>query len=203
MRGTRGLLIPAGVSVAVLLGACHKEVEHNGALPVDTAAVMPMLDTMPAADSATAADSSADSSSIDSVTAELPPAEPSIVAVADSAAGDRLFHGKGRCFTCHGERGQGTPRLGPSLTDSEWLAGNGSLASIVDVIARGVATPKASSVAMPAYSAMLSEQEIALTAAYVYALAHPGSSTADSGRTGGTVHDTSRRATVAPHGAPR
>ncbi len=197
MRGARGLLIPAGVSVAVLLCACHKEVKQGGALPIDTAAVMPMLDTMPAADSA-AADSSADSSNVDSGTAELPPAVPSIIAVADSAAGDALFHGKGRCFTCHGERGQGTPRLGSSLTDSEWLAGNGSLASIRDVIARGVAAPIASSVAMPAYSAMLSEQEIALTADYVYTLAHPGSTAADSAHAGGAAHDTSDGALPSP-----
>jgi mono/diheme cytochrome c family protein len=33
---------------------------------------------------------------------------------------------------------------------------------------------------MPAYSGMLSAKEIELTAAYVYALAHPGSTVADS-----------------------
>jgi mono/diheme cytochrome c family protein len=173
-------------------------VKQGGALPIDTAAVMPMLDTMPAADSAAAADSNAASSNVDSGTAELPPAVPSILAVADSAAGDALFHGKGRCFTCHGERGQGTPRLGSSLTDSEWLAGNGSLASIRDVIAHGVATSKASSVAMPAYSSMLSEQEIALTADYVYALAHPGSTAAASAPAEGTARDTSGRALPSP-----
>jgi mono/diheme cytochrome c family protein len=203
VRRARGLLIPAGVSVALLLGACHKEAKRGGAVPIDTAAVMPMLDTMPA-DSAAAADSSADSSGVDSAIAELPPAEPSIIAVADSAAGDQLFHGKGRCFTCHGERGQGTPRLGAALNDSEWLAGNGSLASIREVIARGVATPKASSVAMPAYSGMLSEREIALIAAYVYVHAHPGSTAAaDSGHAAGTARDTSARPHAPPNGAHR
>jgi mono/diheme cytochrome c family protein len=141
---------------------------------------MPVLDTTPASDSSASADSTADSTAIDSLSAALPPDVPSTVAVADSAAGDALFHGKGRCFTCHGERGQGTPRLGSSLTDSEWLAGSGSLASIEYVITHGVAVSKASSVAMPAYSAMLSTKEIELTAAYVYALAHPGSTVADS-----------------------
>jgi mono/diheme cytochrome c family protein len=33
---------------------------------------------------------------------------------------------------------------------------------------------------MPAYSGMLSTKEIELTAAYVYALAHPGATVADS-----------------------
>jgi len=222
VRGTRGLLSPAAVSVAILLGACHKETQHDGALPIDTAAVMPMLDTSPAPESAAPAESVADSAAIDSATAAtapLQPTEPSFILASDSAAGDRIFHGKGRCFTCHGDRGQGTPRLGPSLSDSAWLAGNGSLASIRDVIAHGVATPKAASVAMPAYSAMLSEQEITLTAAYVYALAHPGSTTPDSAHAGGgrgtgsgtggdaaggaNGGDSSGHSPTPPRGAPR
>lgn len=201
MTAARDFLAPAGIAVTILLGACHKEVQRGGALPIDTAAVMPVLDTTPAPDSATLVDSSADSSGADSASAALFPAEPSIIAVADSAAGDRLFHGKGRCFTCHGERGQGTPRLGPSLNDGEWLAGNGSLAWIRDVIAHGVAVPKAASVAMPAYSAMLSEREIALTADYVYALAHPGSTAPDSARADSSARDTSGHAL--PPGAER
>jgi mono/diheme cytochrome c family protein len=180
VRGARGFLIPAGISATIFLGACHTDVKSGGAVPIDTAAVMPMLDTTPAPDSSALPDSTADSTAIDSLSAALPPDVPSTIAVADSAAGDGLFHGKGRCFTCHGERGQGTPRLGSSLTDSEWLAGSGSLASIEYVITHGVAASKASSVAMPAYSAMLSTKEIELTAAYVYALAHPGSTVADS-----------------------
>ena len=189
MRGVHSFLIPAGISVTIFLGACHKEVKSGGALPIDTAAVMPTLDTTPAPDSATLADSIADST--DSATAALYPAEPSVIAIADSAAGDQLFHGKGRCFTCHGERGQGTPRLGSSLTDSEWLVGNGSLAAIRDVIAHGVAAPKAASVAMPAYSAMLSERELALTADYVYTLAHPNSTVPDSARADSGVRNPS------------
>lgn len=199
MRGGRGFLVPAGISVTILLGACHKEVKSSGTLPIDTAAVMPTLDTTPAPDSAALADSIADSSGADSTA--LAPAEPSVIATADSAAGDQLFHGKGRCFTCHGERGQGTPRLGPSLTDDEWLAGNGSLAAIRDVITHGVAVPKAASVAMPAYSAMLSEREIAFTADYAYTLAHPGSTRPDSVRADSSRRDTSGHAL--PDGAQR
>lgn len=182
MRGDPRLLVPLVLSAAIMLGACSREVKHRGALPVDTAAIMPTPDTtplespgaMPGQDSTATADSSA----------PPPPAEPSIVAAADSAAGDLIFHGKGRCFTCHGERGQGTPRLGSALSDAEWLAGNGSLAYVSDVIAHGAAAPKSASVAMPAYSGMLTSREIALTAAYVYALSHPGSTAPDSGTTG-------------------
>jgi mono/diheme cytochrome c family protein len=150
-------------------------VNAGGAVPIDTAAVMPTPDTAPTADSSMLDSATANAAAIDSLSSIPTPAVPSSIALADSSAGDRLFHGKGRCFTCHGERGQGTPRLGPALSDSEWLAGSGSLTSISDVIAHGVAVPKAASVAMPAYASMLTEREIALTAAYVYTLAHPGS----------------------------
>ena len=195
MRGVRDILVPASLSATIFIGACHKEVQR-GAVPIDTAAVMPMLDTTPAPDSAALADTTADTLGVDSSAAALPPATPSVIAAADSVAGDALFHGKGRCFTCHGERGQGTPRLGPSLADGESLAGNGSLASISDVIIHGVAVPKAASVAMPAYAGMLTEREIALTAAYVYTLSHPGSIAPDSGAAGRAARDTIRRA---PH----
>ena len=104
----------------------------------------------------------------------------SVVLVADSAAGHAIFHGKGRCFTCHGERGQGTPRLASALADNAWLSGDGSLAWIGNTIAHGVSIPSTTSVAMPAYSGMLSAREIELTAAYIYTLSHPGSTAPSS-----------------------
>ncbi|HEY9448910.1 MAG TPA: c-type cytochrome [Gemmatimonadaceae bacterium] len=197
MRAAHGLLLSATFAATVSLAACHKEVRRDGAVPIDTAAVMPMLDTTPSSDSAAFADTAADTLRGDSSAVALPPASPSVIATADSVAGDKLFHGKGRCFPCHGERGQGTPKLGPTLSDGEWLAGNGSLASIRDVITHGVAVPQTASVAMPAYAEMLSEREIALTAAYVYALAHPGSTASDSAAAGGAAPDTAGHG---PHG---
>jgi mono/diheme cytochrome c family protein len=65
-----------------------------------------------------------------------------------------------------------------------------------------VAVPKAASVAMPAYSAMLGEREIELTAAYVYALAHPGSAVPDSARADSSARDPSGHAPP-PGGASR
>ena len=183
MRGASRLLLPLILSAAIMLGACSKEVKHRGALPVDTAAIIPTLGTTPV-EAAGATPGQGDTLAGDSAAAPLP-AEPSIVAASDSMAGDLLFHGKGRCFTCHGERGQGTPRLGPALTDSESLTGNWSLASIASVIAQGVAVPKSASVAMPAYTGMLTSRDMALIAAYVYALSHPGSTASDSGTAAG------------------
>ncbi len=201
----RSFLFSAGASAALVLSACRGDVKAGGAVPIDTAAVMPTPDTAPTADSSMLDSATANAAAIDSLSSIPTPAVPSSIALADSSAGDRLFHGKGRCFTCHGERGQGTPRLGPSLIDSEWLAGNGSLAAIEYVIAHGVAVPRASSVAMPAYAGMLDSGEIALTAAYVYTLAHPGSTVADSAAT--PAHDSSSTSdslghTAAPEHAP-
>jgi mono/diheme cytochrome c family protein len=165
----------------MMLGACGKEVERGGVIPVDTAAIMPVLDTTP---SKTTGVTPGPIDSIGSDSAAAPPTILSAVAASDSAAGSLLFHGKGRCFTCHGEGGQGTPRLGSALTDTDWSSGNGSLASIVDVMTHGVALPERGSVAMPGYAGMLTAREIALTAAYVYTLSHPGSTAVDSGTAG-------------------
>lgn len=176
---------------ALALAACRSEV-RRGEVPVDTAAV-PMLDTATRAAGALTAPA-APGAAPDTLLATGAPSaalgvEPggaTVVLAADSAAGDSIFHGKGRCFTCHGMRGEGAPGLAPSLVDSTWLNGGGSYYAMADVIARGVAVPKAAAVAMPAYAGTLTPEEIARTAAYVYALSHPGATIAD------TTRDTTR-----------
>jgi mono/diheme cytochrome c family protein len=183
---------------ALALAACRGE-RAPGAVPIDTAASLPTMDTA----SRTGFDTTRASSASDSsgVSAPTPPPAPSVVLIADSAAGDTLFHRKGRCFTCHGLRGAGTPRLGPGLTDSTWLETDGSLDAIRRVITDGVARPKAFSVAMPAYAGTLAPWEIARIAAYVYSLSHPGSAVADTARADTTAAP--RDSTPAPGGAPR
>jgi mono/diheme cytochrome c family protein len=162
-----------------VVAACGREVKRGVAVTVDTAAQA----TLPTSRIDTAAPDTSIQPQHQEHPAGSPPAEPEppiFIAITDSAAGDALFHGKGRCFTCHGQRGEGTARLGPALTDTTTLTSSASLDVIRTVIANGVAVPKAASVAMPAYSGMLSEQEIARVAAYVYALAHPGRVVPDS-----------------------
>ena len=39
------------------------------------------------------------------------------------------------CATCHGKQGQG--KVGPNLTDAFWIAGDGSKASIEEIITNG------------------------------------------------------------------
>lgn len=177
MSGGAHSLTLLALSATLALGACGTEVKRGGAIPVDTAAIVPVRGTTIAGGYG-ANTAGSDTALIDA--GGIPPlstlpAPPSTIPAPDSASGEVIFHGRGRCFTCHGQRGQGTPRLGPVLADSVWLAGNGSLQAIGIIITRGVAVPRAAAVAMPAYSGMLTPEEIELTAAYVYTLSHPGS----------------------------
>jgi glucose/arabinose dehydrogenase/mono/diheme cytochrome c family protein len=100
---------------------------------------------------------------------------PSGVTPAEVALGDQIFHGavaSGTCEGCHGSNGKGTP-LGPDLTSSKWLWGDGSLASIAQIISDGVPEPKNYRAAMPPKGGTdLSASEVAATAAYVWALNH-------------------------------
>lgn len=148
-----------------LVAACHGE-SKGGRVPVDTAAAMPLAGT--GAESAAARPTTVPLES-----ATVVAAVPVVIQPADSAAGFALYHGKGRCFTCHGGLGRGTAKLGPDLTDTAWLNGDSSVAGIRGVIATGVATPRQFSVAMPAYAGMLDDSDLTRLAAYVYTLSHP------------------------------
>jgi glucose/arabinose dehydrogenase/mono/diheme cytochrome c family protein len=94
---------------------------------------------------------------------------------AQVALGDRVFHGQaggGTCVGCHGADGKGTP-LGPDLTSSKRLWGDGSVASIQRIITQGVPEPKKYRSPMPPMGgAQLSPSEVSAVAAYVWALSH-------------------------------
>lgn len=137
---------------------------------MDTAAAMPL--------SGTGTDSAAlPPATVPLESATVAAAAPIVIQPADSAAGFALYHGKGRCFTCHGGLGRGTAKLGPDLTDTTWLNGDSTVAGIRGVIATGVATPRQFSVAMPAYAGMLDDSALTRLAAYVYTLSHPAAVT--------------------------
>lgn len=53
------------------------------------------------------------------------PAGQPAVSLADTAAGNQLFHATGDCNDCHGDGGVGTPD-GPSLVSGTWKLGDGS-----------------------------------------------------------------------------
>jgi mono/diheme cytochrome c family protein len=107
---------------------------------------------------------------------------PTLVLLADSAAGDVLYRRKGKCLSCHGLAGKGLDGLGANLQDDQWLHGDGSIPFIQRTIVEGIARPAVSPVVMPAFATTLTPEEVYRIAAYVYTLSHPGAAVADTTR---------------------
>jgi mono/diheme cytochrome c family protein len=105
------------------------------------------------------------------------------VLAADSVAGDSLFRGRGRCFTCHGGNATGLPNLGPDLRDAEWLHGDGSVRFIQSAILAGISSPSRTPIGMPSFASQLSEADAFRIAGYVFSLSHPGVTVKDTTRT--------------------
>ena len=105
---------------------------------------------------------------------------PTLVLLADSAAGDVLYRRKGKCLSCHGLSGKGLDGLGANLQDGQWLHGDGSIPFIQRTIVEGIARPAVSPVVMPAFATTLTPEEVYRIAAYVYTLSHPGAAVADT-----------------------
>jgi mono/diheme cytochrome c family protein len=91
------------------------------------------------------------------------------------ALGERIFHGQvgaATCTGCHGAGATGTP-LGPDLTHTHWLWGDGSYAAITKTIVDGVPQPKQYRSAMPPMGgAQLTPQQVSAVAAYIWGLSH-------------------------------
>jgi cbb3-type cytochrome c oxidase subunit III len=87
--------------------------------------------------------------------------------------GDSIFHGPGLCYACHGANAQGA--VGPNLTDSEWIHGDGSYDFIVATVTSGIPKEKTKGgIAMPAKGgSSISDEDVKAVAAYVYSLSHP------------------------------
>jgi glucose/arabinose dehydrogenase len=91
------------------------------------------------------------------------------------ALGARIFHGQvaaATCTGCHGAGATGTP-LGPDLTGSHWLWGDGSYAAITKTIIAGVPQPKRYRAPMPPMGgAQLTPAQVSAVAAYLWGLSH-------------------------------
>jgi len=91
------------------------------------------------------------------------------------ALGDRVYHGQvgaATCTGCHGANATGTT-LGPNLTDTQWLWGDGSYAAIAKTIAAGVPQPKQYRSPMPPKGgAELTPDQVSAVAAYIWGLSH-------------------------------
>jgi mono/diheme cytochrome c family protein len=88
------------------------------------------------------------------------------------AQGDKVFHGPGNCYACHGTNAQGA--VGPNLTDAEWLHSKGSFEEIVAQVTSGVPKEESKSgIPMPAKGgSSISDDDVKAVAAYVYSLSH-------------------------------
>jgi glucose/arabinose dehydrogenase/mono/diheme cytochrome c family protein len=106
----------------------------------------------------------------DKSAATIPGVTPAMIALGDS-----VYHGQvigATCVGCHGTNAEGTP-LAPDLTDSKWIWGDGSLASITKTIREGVPAPKQHTGVMPPMGgAQLTPAQLAAVGAYVYSLSH-------------------------------
>lgn len=95
-----------------------------------------------------------------------PPEAPETIAL-----GKQVFDGKAGgaiCFTCHGPDGKGIKGMGPNLTDTTWLHGDGSRAFIESVVKAGVPKAKESIAPMPPMGGgRLNAAQIRAVAAYV------------------------------------
>ena len=76
-------------------------------------------------------------------------------------SGEKVYQSK--CAACHGVKGEG--QIGPNLTDTFWIHGEGTIEAIAKVINTGV-TEKG----MPAWGEMISGSEVNNTAAYILSL---------------------------------
>jgi glucose/arabinose dehydrogenase/cytochrome c5 len=93
-------------------------------------------------------------------------------ATAEQVARGMQIYSSGSCSACHGPDAGGTA-VGPSLTAGTWIWGDGSLASITDVIGKGVPAPKQYRSPMPPMGgAQLSADDLAAVSAYVWAVGH-------------------------------
>jgi mono/diheme cytochrome c family protein len=91
------------------------------------------------------------------------------------ALGDRIYHGQvggATCTGCHGTNAKGTP-LGPDLTSSHWLWGDGSYPAIAKIITAGVPQPKQYRSPMPPMGgSQLTPDQVSALAAYIWGLSH-------------------------------
>jgi mono/diheme cytochrome c family protein len=96
------------------------------------------------------------------------------VTTSEIALGDSVFNGRpggGICATCHGPDGVGTGAA-PSLSDTLWINGDGSLGFIEGTVHQGVQHPKQYPLPMPPFGHTLTERQLHAVAAYVYSLSH-------------------------------
>ena len=99
-------------------------------------------------------------------TARGPAPDSSMLSPAILDAGRKLFHGKGTCSGCHGDKLKGGP-VAPPLTGESWRHISGTYAAILDRVDNGLA-----GTLMVPHPGGIQESQVFLVASYVYAVSH-------------------------------
>jgi mono/diheme cytochrome c family protein len=81
-------------------------------------------------------------------------------------AGRKIFHGKGTCSGCHGDKLQGGP-VAPGLTGPTWRHINGGYSAIIDRVDNGLA-----GTLMVPHPGGIEESQVVQVASYIYAVSH-------------------------------
>jgi mono/diheme cytochrome c family protein len=81
-------------------------------------------------------------------------------------AGRGIFHGKGTCHACHGDKLQGGP-VAPALTGPHWRHISGTFDAIVDRVTHG----NPGTIMMP-HPGGITDAQVLIVASYVYAVSH-------------------------------
>ena len=103
---------------------------------------------------------------------QMPPLPPAMT-IDEVVDGDRIFHGSGGCFACHGTEGEGLPAAGAAITTGLAYVPV-DVKAIATLIANGLPDEDTRSpIAMPPRGARgnLTPQEILHVAEYVWAIA--------------------------------
>lgn len=79
-------------------------------------------------------------------------------------AGRKVFHGRGSCSACHGDKLQGGP-IAPALVGPKWRHIDGSFDAIIDRIDNGLA-----GTVMVPHPGGITEAQIFMVATYIYAV---------------------------------
>lgn len=125
-----------------------------------------------AAAAGSAAAQSSDKASTPKDTSSKPAAGGAAITPELIAQGDKIFHGPGNCYACHGTNAQGS--VGPNLTDAEWIHSKGTYEDIVAQVMKGVPKEESKSgiVMPPRGGSTISDDDVKAVAAYVYSLSH-------------------------------
>jgi mono/diheme cytochrome c family protein len=146
----------------------HEESFMNRLYPLALAAFALVAGAGSAAAQSTSESSSTPKAPVDS-SAAAPAASvtPELI-----AQGDKVFHGPGNCYACHGTNAQGS--VGPNLIDAEWIHSKGSYEEIVTQVTNGVPKEESKSgiVMPPRGGSTISDEDVKAVAAYVYSLSH-------------------------------